>query len=335
MRVQPTFSILGSGKYLPTKKVTAQELDTLLEVPSGTSFKKTGVRTRYYMDHETIADMAAKAAQKALIEANIQCNDLDAIIFAATSLEQPIPCTAAIIQNRLGFGKSGIPCFDINATCLSFLTALDTTVSQIAMGRFSKVLIVTAETAHDHLNKSHIESAALFGDGAVAHILSAPQMGSSFKLIASHMETYSDGMGLCEIKGGGNTLPPRKYREEIHDDYCFSMNGPKLFKKTLTHLNPFLERLFKDTGITYTDITVVVPHQASRAALKLIKKRIPITQEKWIDILEEHGNQLAASIPTAFHEVLKSESINQGDYILLIGTGAGIALSAQIIQYMG
>ncbi len=142
-------------------------------------------------------------------------------------------------------------------------------------------------------------------------------------------------MDLCGIKGGGNTLPPQKYHTDIHDDYCFSMNGPRLFKKTLKHLNPFLKTLFNNVPIALEDVAVVVPHQASRAALNLIKKKIPVPQERWIDILEEHGNQLAASIPTAFHEALQNRTFSKGDCFLLIGTGAGVSLSAQLLEFQG
>ncbi|MGL1888391.1 MAG: hypothetical protein OCD76_17880 [Reichenbachiella sp.] len=335
MREQPTFSILGTGKYLPSKNVTSEDLDRWLNVKPGISFKKSGVKNRYYMENESIADMAAQAAQKALDNANMQFGELDVLVFAATSFERPIPCTAAVIQNRMGFGASGVACFDINATCLSFLTALDLMVSQISMGRYSKVLIVTAETAHEHLNKNHLESAALFGDGAIAYVIGPPESGQSFKILASHMETYSDGMDLCGIKGGGNTLPPKKYTVDNHDEYCFSMNGPKLFKKTLKHLQPFLKTLFSNVPIAIEDISIVVPHQASRAALNLIKRKIPIPSNRWVDILEDHGNQLAASIPTAFHEALQNRTFAKGDCFLLIGTGAGVALSAHILEFQG
>ena len=69
--------------------------------------------------------MAAEAARRAVADAGWELGQVDALIGACGVMEQPIPGTAPLVQRRLGLGESDIPAFDVNATCLSFLPALD------------------------------------------------------------------------------------------------------------------------------------------------------------------------------------------------------------------
>ena len=308
-------------------------MDLRLKVPAGTSFKKSGVATRYFMQDESIAIMAARAVEGALSNAGLRFEELDALIFAAASPQQPIPCTAAFVQKELGYGCSGVACFDIDATCLSFIVAMDYAMLAIGAGRFRRVAVVSAESARDHLNYEHLESASLFGDGAVAFIFAHNDIPQGVQLIKSHMETYGDYTNLCELKGGGVSLPPSHYDAKRHAEFCFTMNGPKLFKTTRKYLSRFIDRLFENTNYQISDVDVLVPHQASRTAMELFKRHVGVASERWVDILEDYGNQVSVSIPTAFHYALETGRIQSGDLVLLIGTGAGLAFAGHLLKF--
>jgi 3-oxoacyl-[acyl-carrier-protein] synthase-3 len=62
--------------------------------------------------------------------------DLDAIISVGSVPAQAIPCTAVLLQRDLGRSGSGIPAFDVNATCVGFVVALDLIAQGIATGRY-------------------------------------------------------------------------------------------------------------------------------------------------------------------------------------------------------
>ena len=108
--------ILGSGKYLPSKKVTSEEIDDKIGVSKGWSEKKSGVKVRHFVENETASYMGKMAVLEALKDAGLELSDIDCIIGTSGSMEQPIPCNAALIQEMLGLGSSGIPCFDVNST---------------------------------------------------------------------------------------------------------------------------------------------------------------------------------------------------------------------------
>jgi 3-oxoacyl-[acyl-carrier-protein] synthase-3 len=52
----------------------------------------------------------------------------------------------------LGLSPLGIPAFDINATCVGFVAALDTFSCAIAAGHHPRVLIVASDIASLGLN---------------------------------------------------------------------------------------------------------------------------------------------------------------------------------------
>ncbi|RYZ67157.1 MAG: beta-ketoacyl-ACP synthase III, partial [Proteobacteria bacterium] len=145
--------IIGSGVYLPKRIVTDRELDDKIGVSHGTTYRAAGVKQRHYVSaEETQSFMGAHAVMAALEDAHLRYEDLDLIICASGGHEQPIPCSAALIQRALGKMDSGTPCFDINATCLSFVTALDLASLMITTRRYRSIMIVSSEIASVGLN---------------------------------------------------------------------------------------------------------------------------------------------------------------------------------------
>lgn len=323
--------ISGVGKYLPQNNVTSSLLDDKLGLSPGSVEKKSGLRCRHFASpHETTSYMGAKAALDAVKNAGLDLMDIDVIIGACGASEQPIPCTAALIQKQLGLETSGIASFDINSTCLSFLTALDTLSYLIANGRYKRALIVSSDIPSLGLNWQDMETCTIFGDGAAACVIEKSD-GSS-RILSSFMETHSIGATYCQLEAGGTRIPPSQPFD--HQQYgLFHMDGKKVFKlakKLVVHTQ---ERVFKDAGLTMDDIDWFVPHQASQLAMHHVRKCLRIPEAKFVDIYATHGNQMSASIPTALHHLIESKEVQRGQLIYVLGTGAGISSSGMIMEY--
>ena len=80
---------------------------------------KDQTRHRVVENEETQLDLAEAAIQAALKNANLNMKDIDCLVSASAVGVQPIPCTAALIHERVAKGLS-IPAMDINTTCTSF-----------------------------------------------------------------------------------------------------------------------------------------------------------------------------------------------------------------------
>lgn len=323
--------IVGLGHYLPKNIVASLELDRKLNLVAGSVQKKSGLISRHFAaNHETTSYMGAKAALNAVAQAGISLKDIDVIVSACGAAEQLLPCTAALIQQQLGLETSGIPCFDINSTCLSFLTALDTVSYLIECERFNRALIVSSDMPSVGLNWKDMETCTIFGDGAAACIIEKSECSS--RILATHMETHSSGSGYCKVEAGGTRIPPgHSYDYERYG--LFYMDGKKVFKLASQLVTKVRDIVFAKAKVTMTDIDWFIPHQASLLAMHHVRKRLGIPAEKFVDIYATHGNQMAASMPTALNHYVRTNKIKRGQLIYLLGTGAGISAGGMILEY--
>ncbi len=328
--------IVATGKYLPKQKVTAQQLADKLDISPHWIARKSGVMTRYFVTDETASYMGAIAAQQALTAAQLTLADIDCIICANAVAQQAIPCTAALVQQHLQHLQPPlglpvpIPAFDINATCLSFIAALDTLSYLIQAGRYHRILIVSSDIASIAMDWSNHESCTLFGDGAAAAIIE--KSSDTAAILASRLETYSSGAALAQCLGGGNKHHPQEH--PAHPErFVFQMQGQAIYRMATKILPGFVQRLFEPVGFTMSDMKMVIPHQASLMAMRLLRKQLHIPEQALMVIAHDHGNTVAASIPMALHEAIQQRRIQRGDRILLLGTAAGFSAGAMVLEY--
>ncbi|HEY6407841.1 MAG TPA: beta-ketoacyl-ACP synthase 3 [Ktedonobacteraceae bacterium] len=324
--------IAGLGWYLPERRVTNADLEAQLGIPADWIERVTGVQERRYATTETTLSMGAAASHIALKEAGLGVEDLDAIISAATGVQQAIPCTAALMQRELNAPDGASACFDVNATCLSFLFALQTAAYLIAAGIYRTVLIVSSEIVSSSLNPLERESAVLFGDAAAAAVVTHAGPGETSALWHSHFETHSSGADLTQILGGG-TLHHPNHPTTTPEMNTFHMRGIQVFKQAALLSGPFLDRFLARLEWNRRQIDAVVLHQASRHALEQLHTRLGFTVEQVVMNLTLRGNCVAASIPLTLAEAVHNGRICRGDRVLLAGTGAGLTLGAIAITF--
>jgi len=326
--------LLGTGKYLPSRSVTDEEMDALLKTPPGWVRKITEVTERHFAaPHETASYMGARAAEVALQDAGLTFADIDCLVAASGSREQALPSTAVLIQKAMGEEMSGVPAFDVDATCLSFMVGLDLLSYLVAAGRYRRVLLISSEIASVGLNWKEKESAALFGDGAAAVIIGLSADGEESCIVGSSLRTYSKGAALSEIRGGGTKLHPREYRAETEEDFLFHMNGQAIFRMASALLPGFVDELLAPSGLCMADFQAVIPHQGSAMALRLMRRKLGISEEQMVNITPNHGNTIAASIPMGIYEAIRRGRVRRGDRVLLIGTAAGLSLGGMSFVY--
>lgn len=325
--------IIGTGKYLPKKQITAEQLDEMTGFAPGTARRVSGVECRYFIEDETASFMGAAAARGALANANLTIEDIDCIICCSGTHEQAMPSTAALISEKFGAAARGIPAFDINSTCLSFITGFDLISYAIQQARYKNVLLVSSEIASVGLDWKDKESCTLFGDGAAAVILRKSGDDENSKLVHANMQTFSEGAHLTEIVGGGTRYHPRYHMEDDGKPHLFSMDGRRVYKLSIKILPSFVHNLLTSANLSLDDIKLVIPHQASLSALRLISKRLNIPQNKFHITVTKYGNTIASSIPLALHDAITQNIIKRGDKILMVGTAAGLTVGGMIIEY--
>ena len=112
--------ILGTGYYLPEKILTNSDLEKIVDTSDEWITERTGIKERRIAaDDVATSDLAIKAAEMALKDANVSPEDLDLIIVATLTSDRIIPSTACMIQDRLG-AKKAAAFFVSVVLCLTF-----------------------------------------------------------------------------------------------------------------------------------------------------------------------------------------------------------------------
>lgn len=326
--------ILGTGLSAPTHWVDSRELDLRLGLASGTVHARTGVARRGVEPDRNAAEVSAEAARAALTRAGIGLDSIDAVVCANASHDQAMPCNAALLHRALGL--RGVPAFDVNASCIGFLVALDLIASLLASGRYRRVLVSSCDLASRALDAKDLDTYGLFGDGAAAAVLEAAndcESGTAGPaLLAARFETWSEAVHACEIPGGGSRLTPDRYSGDYREVCTFRMDGKRLYRAVADRFDPFVTALLADAGLGLDAIKRVIPHQASALGMAHVFRRLAVPRDRIEDIFAEHGNQVSASLPTALHCALDSGRLRAGDTALLIGTGAGVTLGGAVLR---
>jgi 3-oxoacyl-[acyl-carrier-protein] synthase-3 len=328
--------IISSGKYLPKRIVSSEEVDKLMKIPEGTIANKIGIKSRRYVSgvEETSSKMAAYAIMDALEKANLKLTDIDAIVCTSGTGEQEVPYDAALVLRNLSMDRLGMVTLDICTTCTSFITGLDVISYMIDAGRFNRVVVVSSDIASIAIDYTKIESGALFGDGAAAVILERTPEGECSGIIHGIQETFPEGAESCELLAGGSKIPSSDYLNiKEREKFLFQMNGKEAFKLASQVVKPAVDKLFHECQLKLEEMSLIIPHQASPSGMELIRKKLEVPQDKWVSIIENHGNMVAASIPLALSYALDEERVKRGDKIFLLGTSAGFGVAGLILEY--
>ena len=292
-------------------------------LPKNTVKFKDQTRYRVVENEETQLDLAEVAIQRALEKANLKIEDIDCLVSASAVGVQPIPCTAALIHERVAKGLS-IPAMDINTTCTSFISALSTMSHLIEAGEYHRVLIVSSEVGSLGLNPKQKESYELFGDGAAAFIFQASDKDKG--VIASLQRTWSEGAHDTEIRGGLTSYQPKEYSEETKTNFMFDMKGKKILLLSARVIPEMFQEFQEKSGISKDAVDYIIPHQASRA-LPLVMGKLGVDEDKYFNLVTDYGNMVSVAVPFGLTYALDHGYVKEGDTIFLMGTAAGMTVN--------
>lgn len=319
--------IISTGIALPPNKVTSEELDQRFNKKPGYVEKRSGIAYRFHADNNASqAELAAEAIAQTLENGNIAPDSIDLLIYASAIPVQALPYSAVHVL-KVSILPDGIACMDINASCVSFITALQTAAGLLNVGAYRRIAIVSAELASRGIDWDHEESSLIFGDGAACAIVERGTGESG--IVSCIFETYPEGSALCEIRAGGTRCNPRAGM--VPEDFLFHMDGKRLFRQASELIEGFWRRLLTASQCQLEDLVTIVPHQASYLALEHMRKRLKVSSDVLIDIYRHYGNQVAASIPTALHHANVSGRLPAGKPVLLVGTAAGLTLGGMVL----
>jgi 3-oxoacyl-[acyl-carrier-protein] synthase-3 len=317
--------IIGTGSYLPTQRVTNDELAAQLaakgiETSDEWIFTRSGISARHYAaQDQNSSDLAVEAAKKALQMAGKRPDEIDLVIVASSTpdFHGSFPSTACIVQNKLGMANNSAA-FDVQAVCSGFVYAVSVADAFIKSGAHKSVLVIGAEVFSRILNFEDRTTCVLFGDGAGAVVLAASEAPGilATKLHAdgshSHILSVPGNLSNGALAGSG---------------YLY-MDGPAVFKLAVSVLEQVATEVLEHAQMTPSDIDWLIPHQANIRIMKSTARKLDLPVDKMVVTVDQHGNTSAASIPLALDLAVRDGRVKPGQNVLMEGVGGGFTWGA-------
>jgi 3-oxoacyl-[acyl-carrier-protein] synthase-3 len=318
--------IIGLGAYLPETILTNDELAKRVDTTDAWIADRTGIRRRHIAGKgETTSDLALKAAQAALANAQIDAGELDLIVVATTTPDETFPSVATKIQAKLGMTRGAA--FDVQAVCSGFIYGLSVADNFIKCGQAKTVLLIGAETMSRLMDWSDRSTCVLFGDGAGAVVLRATEgKGDSSDRGVLNTQLFSDGRhhDYLYVDGGPSTTGTTGH---------LRMAGREVFKHAVVNTISAMEQAARAGGVSMDQVDWIVPHQANQRILDTTAWKLGLPKERVISTIADHGNTSAASVPLALDVGVRDGRIKPGDLLLLEAMGGGFTWGAALVRW--
>ncbi len=275
-----------------------------------------------------MAEIGVDACRKALDKAQVDANDVDLVICAASNMERAYPAVAVEIQQLLGAGGFA---FDMNVACSSATFGIQTAADMIKSGSIRRALVVNPEICSAHLEWRDRDCHFIFGDVATATLLERDE-----DLEKPHFKVKST---RCATQFSNNIRNNNGYLRRTHDqmddrrDMQFMQNGRKVFKEVLPLVSTHIANHMGDEGVSATDLTRLWLHQANKTMNDYIGKkvlgRVPDDGEQ-PNILQDYANTSSAGSIIAFSQ--NSDDLKAGDKGIICSFGAGYSVGSVIVE---
>ncbi len=319
--------ILGTGRGLPERVVTNDDLAEFLDTSDAWIRERTGICQRRIAAKETLLELCEEAARQAMDQSGVEAGELDMIIAATLTADHPLPNLSSSLQRVLGADNA--VCFDLSAACSGFIFALTTAQMYIQSGHAKKVLVLGGEILSKIMDWTDRSTCILFGDGAGAAVVGVSENEEGI---------LAADLGSNGKKGGVLSLPGRPVENpfrpaEKGPEKCYvHMEGQEVFKFAVSQVPASIRKLLEESGKSIDDVDCFVLHQANLRIIRSAAKRLKAPEEKFFINMERYGNTSAASVPIALDEGIRSGRIKKGDLIVLSGFGGGLTWGSMLVQ---
>ena len=321
--------ITATGQFYPERIVTNTDLATMVDTNDEWILSRTGIRTRRWVEPGVgSSDLGTEALKMALDRRGLKPGDLDAIIVATVTPDMFFPCTAALIQHKIGAGN----CFgfDLNAACSSFLFALTTGAGLIAGAGLKRVAVVGCDVMTSIIDKTDRSTAILFGDGAGAVILEQVEEGYGI-LDYEHRIDGSGAPFLC--MPGGGSLNPSTAETVAARMHFIHQDGKEVYKRAVRDMAEVSRHMLDRNRIQTSDLNLFVPHQANLRIMDAAAKRLELPPERMASNIGDYANTTSATLPTALHQSLEAGKVKKGDLVVFAAFGAGFTWGGTLLRW--
>lgn len=289
---------------------------------------RTGIKERRIVGKDdSTTSLASLAAERALQKAGLTGEDIDLIVVATTTADDFIVSQSALVQAAI---NSKAAAFDVGAACAGFVTALNVGTQFVNSGVYKNALIIGADTLTRYVDFTDRSTSILFGDGAGAVVLEASDEERG--LLSAVMGADGSGSQHLFVPGSARFAPESA---DIFPDTQphLRMNGQAVFKFAVNVMGDSSLECIEKAGMSLDDVDMLIPHQANIRIIEAAARKLALPMERvWVN-LDRYGNTSAASVPIALSEAADAGALKEGDNIVLVAFGAGLAWASGLVRW--
>jgi len=321
-------AITGWGMAVPERVMTNAELERMVDTSDEWIVSRTGIKERHVVGPgDSTTSLSVAAARQALERAGLKATDIDLIIVGTCTPDQFLVSQACLVQAELG-GNAGA--FDLGAACSGFVYALATGNQFIQSGLYNRVLVIGADTLTRFVDYTDRTTCVLFGDGAGAVVLEATEEPRG--LLSTVLGADGAGNKHLYIPGWGAFVPESAGIFPEYRPYL-QMNGNEVFRFAVRVMGDAAAEAVEKAGLDFSDIGMLIPHQANARIIEAAARRLDLPKDKvWMN-LDRFGNTSAATIPIALCEVEASGKLTEGENLVFVAFGGGLAWAAGVVRW--
>lgn len=305
-----------SGKYQPP-------------AVSGIRIESVGTLPVNQADKKDALGLAHLAAEQCLRGSSYQRDEMELLIYAGVYRDEYVmePAFATLLAGKLdmnatlsGAENKKTLAFDVFNGSVGLLNACHLAQQLIAGGKYKTAMVAAAEIENN---------AGLFPDSlqglretASALILDAhPVRGKGFSRILFNYDTGS----LDAYVSHCCTVDDKPFlRVE---------KSPGLEDRYIACIQPLVEDLLRQEGLTRSRIGKVFPPQISSAFIARLSEALDIPAEKFVDIAGDGPDYFTSSFPYALAYARGKGLVQEGDTGLVIAAGSGIQAGCALYHF--
>lgn len=349
--------ISGSGRAVPDRVVTNDDLARVMGTSDAWIRRRTGVAQRHLADPGVGAsDLAAQAVHAALRDAAVDASEVDLLVTATMTPDRFAPGIAPLVQLKAGLGP--VAAYDLRQQCSGFLYGLDLADAFLSSGRARTAVVVGAEVHSGYLplgsgfevlrgTRSEPDPAdvaaateargwaVLFGDGAGAMVLRRhddPDVG----FVARRLHSDGNDFELISVPGVGFAHQPyvdaAQLEARLHWPH---MNGAELFRRAAVLMPAAVRDVVADAGTSLQSLSLVVAHQANERIVEALRQALALDDVVVPSNISRYGNTTAATLPILFDEQRRDGRVGPGDEVCFTAFGAGSHWGALLYRQPG
>jgi 3-oxoacyl-[acyl-carrier-protein] synthase-3 len=317
--------ITAIGVYAPSKRVTNEYFEKIIETNNEWIISRTGIRERRFAEpDEYTSDLCIKAVQNLLKEnPGITLDGVDFILVGTTTADQVMPSMASQVQNYFNLPNTG--CLDIMAACAGFVYGLILAKGLIAAGTHKKILVLGAEALSKFTDYTDRTSCILFGDGAGVALVEPSERSKILNGVTGSDGSHGKDLYLSQhasVVNGEQIVPNGK----IHQ------NGKVVFKWAVQTMSQKVKELLAINHMELDQLDWIILHSANLRIIEAVASELNYPMDKMLTSIEFFGNTSSASIPISWDLALKAGKIKPGNKLLLLGFGGGLTYAGVIAE---